>query len=434
MSSVNMIPLLAALIPLGGLAADLLMAIKYYHLEHDIKGWDAIRLWTKKRAVVLGGVAALYLTFECVFVYTDLIKLPGLLDESNRNFISANRYLKQRKYREAALELRNALVKNPEDHEIRLTLARTLHVMGMFREAEAEYRTVIANATASVDARLGLARVLLVSSRKDEALTELRAAIRLQPNAAEPHLLLSRILRTDGDYPHATEESRLALTADPDHLEARKNYITTALEGRLYAEALREAEVGRMKSPEDMMLLGYQARALQGLGRTGEADALLRKAAAGDRRAATPWLVMGDLLLLRKETRAALNCYEEGLKRDPNNIKTMNNIAALTAESGADLKRARELAAYLTWKHPDNTTYADTLGWVLVKQGEAAQAVPYLRQAVVGAPQSPGHHYHLGTALLKIGSRKQGRQELEAALHLASDFDGASRARTLLGE
>ena len=68
------------------------------------------------------------------------------------------------------------------------------------------------------------------------------------------------------------------------------------------------------------------------------------------------------------------------------------------------------------------------------KQGEAAQAVPYLRQAVVGAPQSPGHHYHLGTALLMTGSRKQGRQELEAALHLASDFDGASRARTLLGE
>ena len=425
--------MIAALLLLGGFAVDLMLARRYYDEQHAIKAGDAIRRWAVRRVWFLGGAAVLYVSLAGMLFFTDLIHLPGLRYESKRFVVSANKYLRQRKYREAALELRNALQKNPDDHEIRLTLARTLHVMGSYREAEVEYRAVLAAATASYDARIGLARLLLTTTRKDAALAELREAIRLQPGSAEPHLLLARILRTDGDYFHAMEESRMALTANPNLQEAREQYVATALEGRLYAEALREAEVGRKQNPEDLKMWGYQALALQGLGRIKEADALLREAAAGNRHAAPPWLFMGDLLLLRGEYHAALGCYEEALKREPTNDAAMNNVASLIAEHGTDLTRAHELAAFLNWKYPGNPTYADTLGWVLVKEGSVTQAVPYLYRAVAGLPQSPENHYHLGAALLLTGSLEQGRLELESALRLASDFDGASQARKLLG-
>ena len=263
-------------------------------------------------------------------------------------------------------------------------------------------------------------------------MVELREAIRLKPNAAEPHLLLSLILRQHGDYPRAVEESRLALAADPGRQGVREQYLSTAIKGRLYTQALQEAEIGRKDNPADLKLWVYQALALQGLGRSVEAEALMRQAAAGNRESAAPWLFLGDTMVLRKEYQAALSCYEEVLKREPTNDKVMNNVAFLTAEHGTDLRRARELAAYLNWKYPDNPEYADTLGWVLVKQGHAEQAVPYLSRAVLGLPKNPEPRYHLGKALLLSGNKEQGRKELEAGLRLGADFNGAPEARKLL--
>ncbi len=43
------------------------------------------------------------------------------------------------------------------------------------------------------------------------------------------------------------------------------------------------------------------------------------------------------------------------------------------------------------------------------------------------------NRYHLGAALLKAGETAAGRKELESALKLSRDFDGATKARALLG-
>jgi tetratricopeptide (TPR) repeat protein len=427
------IALFTALIFLGGFTADLLLAWKYYRLKHNIRGWEAVRRWFGRRAWFLGGAAALYLTFAGVLLFTDLIRLPGVRHETNSYVVSAGKYLKERKYPEAALELRNALRKNPDDTEVRLTLARTLHTMGRLKEAEPEYRAVISAHAAAFPARFGLAQLLLRTERKEPALAELREAIRLQPAAVEPHLLLARILRKDGDYLQALEECRRALAAKPDHQATRELFLSIALEGKFYAEALREAGTGRKTSPGDIKLLAWETLALQGLGRTGEADALLREYASGNRQAAHPWLFLGDLLYQRKEYQAALGCYEEVLKREPDDATAMNNVAALSAGHGGDLKRAHKLAALLNWKYPDNPGYADTLGWVLVKQGQATQALPYLRRAVAGKPKNPEIRYHFGTALVKSGNLASGKKELTEALRLGSDFDGADQAQSQFG-
>ena len=135
--------LVVALVLAGGFAADLLRARKRYDAKGRSSGWGAIRRWAQTRALVLGGVAALYLSFAWVILFTDLIQLPGLRYETNRYTLSAGKYLALHKYPEAALELRNALAENPDDQEIRLMLARTLHSLGNVKEAEEAYRSVM---------------------------------------------------------------------------------------------------------------------------------------------------------------------------------------------------------------------------------------------------------------------------------------------------
>ena len=76
--------------------------------------------------------------------------------------------------------------------------------------------------------------------------------------------------------------------------------------------------------------------------------------------------------------------------------------------------------------------WAYILGWTLFRQGKIDTALPLLRQATVGMPGNPLHHYHLGVALLKNGQQDAGKKELAAALRISSTFDGAPQARDLM--
>jgi Flp pilus assembly protein TadD len=136
--------------------------------------------------------------------------------------------------------------------------------------------------------------------------------------------------------------------------------------------------------------------------------------------------------VLTGDFTGAEKSYEAALLRSPDNRKVMNNIAMLIADHGYDLPRAQRLAEQLIRDDPDNPVFADTLGWVCLRQGRGKEAVPLLKMAAVGLPRSPTVRYHLGAALLATGDHVSGRRELAQALSLSRDFTGAAQARTLL--
>ena len=87
-----------------------------------------------------------------------------------------------------------------------------------------------------------------------------------------------------------------------------------------------------------------------------------------------------------------------------------------------------------TPRRPTNATVIDTLGWTLFRQGKIDEALPLLRKGVAGMPANPAHHYHLGVVLIKSGDVTGGRKQLEMALRISGNFDGAAKAREILGK
>ena len=85
----------------------------------------------------------------------------------------------------------------------------------------------------------------------------------------------------------------------------------------------------------------------------------------------------------------------------PDHPAALNNLA-WTYQLRGD-KRAREMAqrAYLKAPGPDS---ADTLGWILLGEGEAAAALPLLQQAGSARPSDPAVQYHWAAAL-RAGGR-----------------------------
>ncbi len=79
-----------------------------------------------------------------------------------------------------------------------------------------------------------------------------------------------------------------------------------------------------------------------------------------------------------------------------------------------------------------NPVYVDTLGWVRYKRGETASALPVLGKAVSLAPEAPVVRYHLAMAQLKSGQTETARSNLQQALKVGDQFEGAGDARTAL--
>ena len=81
---------------------------------------------------------------------------------------------------------------------------------------------------------------------------------------------------------------------------------------------------------------------------------------------------------------------------------------------------------------PDSAAIADTLGWVLVEQGNTARGLELLQKAVAAAPKVPGVRFHLAQAWLKSGDKKKAGDELERLLTSTEKFSQQDEATNLL--
>jgi len=75
---------------------------------------------------------------------------------------------------------------------------------------------------------------------------------------------------------------------------------------------------------------------------------------------------------------------------------------------------------------------SDTLGWIMTKQGAAAEALPLLQNASLQRPNDKTVKFHLATALNAAGKRDEAAQALEPILNDNAEFDDRSAAKALL--
>lgn len=130
------------------------------------------------------------------------------------------------------------------------------------------------------------------------------------------------------------------------------------------------------------------------------------------------WQFRGDALGYIKRYEEAFQCYEEVLKRTPNNPVTLNNYAYTLAQANTRLEEAEAMANRALSASPKNPIYLDTLGWIYYRQGRIQQAVQLLELAVQDAPQEPEIRYHLGMAYWLRGRLPEARVELRKAANL----------------
>lgn len=131
-----------------------------------------------------------------------------------------------------------------------------------------------------------------------------------------------------------------------------------------------------------------------------------------------------------KGKQIAIEQFQIILKSDPNNIAALNNIAWAYSEEKD--KRAVEYAERASKLAPDNPAIMDTLGWILLDQGNTARALQLLQKASELQPDALDIHYHFAVALAKSGDKVKAKKELEMITAPGKNFAKTDEAKTLL--
>ncbi len=124
--------------------------------------------------------------------------------------------------------------------------------------------------------------------------------------------------------------------------------------------------------------------------------------------------------------------FKFALKLSPDQPYVLNYLGYSWAEQGKHLDEARKLIEKAVALKPNDGAIIDSLGWVLLRQGDVKGAVHWLERAVELEPEDPTINGHYGDALWAAGRRLEATYQWRYALTLKPDPDEAARIETRL--
>ena len=315
----------------------------------------------------------------------------------------------------------------------------------------------------SLDALNLLGSTQLSAGDSKGALTTYTQLLASRPDSPDALARLAIAQMADEQLAAARRNTTKALTIKPDHLLSLDTQLKIDAREKKYDDAIKIAKRMQMAAPK--LPLGFvheadfQAVKKQyalaaknygaALDRGAGTEVLLKlfkaHTLAGNHKAAEEKLALwlkqhpndgaallldANRLLSSNKNSEAIARYEQVVKLAPNNILALNNLAYLL-NLNRD-KRALEIADKAYKIAPLSPSVQDTLGWILLGQGQVPRALELLQRAAEKGPKSPTFRYHYGAALAKAGKKPEAIKELDAAISLgAKGFPELAEARAL---
>ena len=109
----------------------------------------------------------------------------------------------------------------------------------------------------------------------------------------------------------------------------------------------------------------------------------------------------------------------------------MNNLAYLYADNYGDKAMALKLSLRASQLAPEQQDVLDTLGYTLLKNNKAEEAINILEKANNIDVYNPTISYHLALAYIELRQSEKAITELEKSLE-GGDFPEAEKSKRLL--
>ena len=162
-------------------------------------------------------------------------------------------------------------------------------------------------------------------------------------------------------------------------------------------------------------------------------DALLNynealKHADNDTLRSTLWGAVGDVEHQRNDKKRCYKAYEKALHYFADNSMVLNNYAYYLSLEGRNLERALTMITRALALSNNNSTYLDTMAWVLYKLGRYDEAKKYMQQALSrDRAQSAELALHYGDILHALGEDFMAKTYWRKALERGADKEEIER-------
>ena len=222
---------------------------------------------------------------------------------------------------------------------------------------------------------------LFAAGDSNGAVSAFQESIRLRPSDAPTWMALGVVYAAGADYQHAEEPFHRACLLNPKLPNACLYYGRALYLLDRFEEAIRVLRTARASDPRNAQLYRIEALALEGAGKSGEAEAAFIEA-------------------IRLDGPSAPN-------EDPEiDYGVFLYRAGRAAEALAPLQRAIR-------HHPDAARAQLELGCVLLALDRVPEAAAHLESATKLDAQAPRGHLLLGKAYQRLGKSALAAKELD---------------------
>ncbi len=286
------------------------------------------------------------------------------------------------------------------------------------------------------EAYLAVGAALVKQGTTEPALLLLRLALDLRPGLTAARLVLAEAQDRAGQADQA--QATLAAVEASSPLIATVRMQQAGQLGRAGRtdDAARILEQLASEFPdraEPLSALGELYRVKE---RFPEAVAALDRAVA---RIGTPERAAWPLFYQRAvaEDRAgewpkAEADLKFGLELMPDQPSLLNYLGYAWVDQGRNFAEARAMIERAVAQRPQDGSIVDSLGWVMLMQGESGPALAQLERAVALEPADPVVNGHLGDALAATGRLREAGFQWRRALTMSPDAPERERIETRL--
>ena len=266
----------------------------------------------------------------------------------------------------------------------------------------------------------------------------LRLALLDRPDLTAARLLLSEVEDAAKQPQAALATLRAVPATDPLHAVVALRETVLLDETGDHAGAVALAASVAREYPARPEPVAQEGEALRMEGQFAEAataygEAIARAEALG----AVPWTLYFERGVSRERAGdwpGAQADLEHAVQIAPDQPTVLNFLAYSWAERHEHLPRAHEMLERAVAINPNDGSIVDSLGWVLLREGDTQGALAQLERAVELEPEDPVINGHLGDAYLAAGRRREAEYQWRRALILQPKDEDKARIEAKLND
>ena len=392
---------------------------------------------------------------------------------------SGNKYFDKARYKEASIQYRNALKRDPKygpaHYKLGLVALKVSDVAGAVPSLRKAVELIPADQPDHWDAVVKLTEIYLAYSKGEKQLMDevekyTKELLKRDPNSFDGHRLigdlnyfrateafkakhpdegralldtaiaeytkadsskpgqvlvsmqLARALAAKGDFPAAEARYRSIFAKDKTFQYAYTELYRIYLFQNKRAEAEQLLKTAFDNNPKQFGFLTLLAMHYYGQQRREEMVGVLNQIKSHAKEYDQAYLTVGDFYLRMGDGDSAIREYREGIAKDAKKKATYQKRVIEVLMRQGKRSEAAELNAQILKDTPNDNDSLGLAATFMLDKGDVAKALAELQAVVTRAPENPVAHYNLGRAHQARGESEQARQQFQKAIDLRPDY------------